>query len=438
VKRGTTSPWLDLAQRSVEVLRAPPRLSLRRERRALTAIARFLPAIAGIVLTLTFSLSVLRDSADIARPAWTEGSDLLAVYGGFGLVVLPFIGLFTARLRRGAAAPVLDLRLRGGTLFVRARRERESLTREDVAGVHTAALGDGRVRVALTLRRGLETGDRVVLEGPIEELSEVVRHFDGSLTTYELTRKALWPGVVMAALSAALGALLGGTLFDAVRARAVAIGVATTSTLEAWSTAAFVAGASFVGLVLSLALAARTVKVGLDGVLCEGPLRSRFIPAAELSGAAVLGPVLVVRRVSGSPVLVPIAGCDPTTVQSLLHDLEELRARQGRTSSDVSPIPALVAKWRDALRSDVDRSYREAAPHVDDLARAVREPGLALEDRIGAARVLLARRIEPAQHVVIAAAERMVLAENRDALLRLAEDESELSPDASEPRRRVS
>lgn len=439
MKRGTTSPWLDLVKRGAAVLGAPPRLSLRRERRALTAIARFLPAIAGIVLTSTFSLSVLRDSADIARPAWTEGSDLLAVYGGFGLIVLPFIGLFTARLRRGAAAAVLELRLRGEKLLVRTRRDREVVTREDVAGVHTASLGDGRVRVALTLKRGLESGDRVVLEGPIDELAEVVRHFDGALTTYELTRKALWPGAAVAVLSAALGALLGGTLFDAVRARATAIGVATTSTLEAWSAATFVACASLVGLVASLALAARVVKIGLDGVLCEGPLRSRFIPASELAGASVVGPILVLRRAGRSPVLVPIAGCDPTTVGALVHDLEELRARRSAVATDASPIPALVARWRDALRTDVDRSYREAAPHVDDLARAVKEPGLALDDRLDAARVLLARRIEPAQQVVLQAAERMVLAEHRDALLRAAEDDAEHSMDAaSEPRRMVS
>jgi hypothetical protein len=431
--------WLDLAKRGVEVLRAPPPLSLRRERRALTAIARFLPAIAGIVLTLTFSLSVLRDSADIARPAWTEGSDLLAVYGGFGMIVLPFIGLFTARRRRGTAAAVEQLGIRNAKLHVRTRRDHEVLTRADVAGVYTASLGDGRVRVALTLRRGLETGDRVILEGPIDELAEVVRHFDGALTTYELTRKALWPGCVVAVVSAGLGAVLGQLLFAAVSARATAIGVATPLTLEAWATATFVACASLVGLLASLALTARTVKVGLDGVLCEGPLRARFIAASDFEGASVVGPVLVLRRRGRSPVLIPIVGSDPVTVRALVHDLEELRSRQTSATGAGSRVPALVAQWRDALWSDAGLSYRDAGPHVDDLARAIKEPGLDVEDRVEAARAFLSRRIEPARDAVARAAERMVLAENRDALLRLAEEDGELSSDvAVEPRRVVS
>jgi hypothetical protein len=138
-------------------------------------------------------------------------------------------------------------------------------------------------------------------------------------------------------------------------------------------------------------------------------------------------------------VLIPIVGSDPVTVRALVHDLEELRSRQTSATGAGSRVPALVAQWRDALWSDAGLSYRDAGPHVDDLARAIKEPGLDVEDRVEAARAFLSRRIEPARDAVARAAERMVLAENRDALLRLAEEDGELSSDvAVEPRRVVS
>ncbi|HTJ84003.1 MAG TPA: hypothetical protein VL400_19925, partial [Polyangiaceae bacterium] len=63
----------------------------RYELRAVALMVRYLPVFIGVVLSTAFTLSVLYDTSEIARVAWSNGADLLGLYGGFGAVVLPFL-----------------------------------------------------------------------------------------------------------------------------------------------------------------------------------------------------------------------------------------------------------------------------------------------------------------------------------------------------------
>jgi len=68
--------------------------------RALSSIARFLPVFVGVLLASVFSLSVLRDDAQVARIAFEVGNELLGLYGAS----VSSRCHFSSWLRRGCVA----------------------------------------------------------------------------------------------------------------------------------------------------------------------------------------------------------------------------------------------------------------------------------------------------------------------------------------------
>ncbi len=130
--------------------------------RALTSLARYLPVYIGLMLAATFTLSVLYDGSDTGAAAYRAGADLLGLYGGFGAVVLPFLLLATARLRRGRPEPIVSSKLVAGALelVVRGRRRDRKVTiaNRRVKSAYAYAPMAGRTKLSLELE-GPDVGE---------------------------------------------------------------------------------------------------------------------------------------------------------------------------------------------------------------------------------------------------------------------------------------
>ena len=401
-------------------------ITFRRQRRAITAIARFIGGIAGPVLCGSFVLSVLRDPADIARVAWTEGADLLGAYGGAGLIMLPFIGVFTAYLRRGRREAVTELQATPQGLSIRLASGRTlEVPRAEISGGHQERLVQGQRRVSFTLNRGLETGDQIVIEGPEAELAALSDTLDTVPTEISLSRSGLSIGVTIALISAVVGGYLSSFVFSLVEARAIDIRVASALTADAWSLALFVACASLTALCLSLLTAARKLRVGLDGIVVHTPLREHFIPAAEIRSTAFSSLGLQIDRKEGRPLRVPAPGCKLETLAAAAESIDQLR-NEGASRTEAPRLKSLVARWREALHAGAlsPEGYREPALQPSDLSAALREPSLSLDAKLSSARLLLTTAGEPARVEIRRLAERMVLSQNRDSLLGVASEEA--------------
>jgi hypothetical protein len=401
-------------------------ITFRRQRRAITAVARFIAGIAGSVLCGSFVLSVLRDPADIARVAWTEGADLLGAYGGAGLIMLPFIGVFTAYLRRGRRELVTELQATPMGLTVRLASGRtQEIPRTEISGGHQEHLEKHRRRVTFTLNRGLDTGDQIELEGPEVDLLPLSSTLDAVPTEISLSRSGLGIGAAIALVSATLGGYLSSFAFSLVEARAISIRVADAQTADAWSLALFVACSSLVALSLSLLTSARKLRIGLDGVVVDTPVREHFIPAAELRATTFSSLGLRIGRKQGLSFIVPAPGCSLETLAAAAQSVEQLR-KEATLRTEGPQLNSLVGRWREALYSGAlgPKGYRERALQTSDLSVAMREPSLSLDAKLNSARLMLATEGEPARIEIRRLAAKMVLSQNRDLLLEVACEEA--------------
>ena len=410
--------------------------TFRRERRALTTVARFFAGSLGAILCGSFALSVLRDSGDIARFAWTEGADLLGTYGGAGIIAIPFIALLTAFLRAGRTLPVvqvsLDRETKTPSLFFRtADGQTHQVNAADITTAHWIHLDDGRERIVMTLGRGLETGDRFVFEGPSEKLTALIAPVtEDSQAEIELTRSRLFVGGFVMVLSAIGGALLSTPVFESVAARAQSLGVLTSQTADAWQLALFVSISSLTALGMSFALAARKARLGIEGILVRGPVFERFVSSSRLGRARSVGGAIVVPVKRGFPLLIPSFGCDEDTVAALLSGIESLR-----TAADAPPpspaIERLLGSWREAIKNPRSAGgYRDAGIPFNELVAQLRSARSSQDERVGSAALMIASGDDDARKEVRRVAQLMVLDDTRERLLELVEPPAELdTPD---------
>jgi hypothetical protein len=226
-------------------------------------------------------------------------------------------------------------------------------------------------------------------------------------------------------VSAALGGYLASFAFSLVEARAINIRVADAQTADAWSLALFVACSSLIALCLSLLTAARKLRIGLDGVVVDTPVREHFIPAAELRATTFSSLGLRIGRKQGLSFIVPAPGCSLETLAAAAQSVEQLR-KEATLRTEGPQLNSLVGRWREALYSGAlgPKGYRERALQTSDLSVAMREPSLSLDAKLNSARLMLATEGEPARIEIRRLAAKMVLSQNRDLLLEVACEEA--------------
>ncbi len=403
--------------------------TFRRERRALTTVARFFAGSLGSILCGSFVLSVLRDSGDIARFAWTEGADLLGMYGGAGIIAIPFVGFLTAYLRVGRALPVtqvsIDNRASTPALFFRtADGQTHTVGAGDIATTHRINLEDGRERIVMTLGSGLETGDRFVFEGPTDKLTSLIAPVtEGSQTEMELTRTRLYVGGIVAAVSAVLGALVSLPIFESAASRAERLGVHTAQTADAWQLALFVAISSLAALGMSFALAARKARLGIEGVLIRGPLFERFVSSSRLGRPRTAAGAILIPVERGLPVIIPSFGCDEATVHAMISGIESLRTA-AHVSRPSPTIEKLLGSWRDAIKNPRSAGgYRDAGVPFNELAAQLRSARSSQDERLGSAALMIASGDGDAREEIRRVAQLIVQDDTRAKLLELAASE---------------
>lgn len=394
----------------------------------MTTIARFFAGSLGAILCGSFILSVIRDSGDIARFAWTEGADLLGTYGGAGIIAIPFVGFLTAYLRAGRALAVtqvsLDREAPASAIFFRTSdNQTHTVSARDIASAHRVSLPDGRERLVMSLGRGLETGDRYVFEGPTEKMRSLVAPVaEHAQTEVELTRTRLWVGYCVAVLSALFGTLISSPIFAAVTERAQKLDVLTAQTADSWELALFVAFSSLSALAMSLVLAARRVRVGLEGLLVRGPLFERFVSSSRLQRPRSFAGAILVPVKKGLPVFIPSFGCDEETVNEVVAAIESLRTAAHRAPSP--GIERLVGSWREAIRQPKSAGgYRDGGVPFNELAALLRSARSSPEERVGSAALMIASGDSEARDEVRRVAQLMVLDDTRARLLALTDEE---------------
>jgi hypothetical protein len=165
--------------------------------------------------------------------------------------------------------------------------------------------------------------------------------------------------------------------------------------------------------------------VGSDGVLMSGPLRSRFVPFADIESAAVVAPgKLVLRTRAGAEIIRwmtgPAADAAAELIQSAIGadpgGSENLR-RQLRREGE-NDIGAWLARLR-ALASH--EPYRAAVLAGDSLWRVVDDPNASGVERAAAAVVLGAAATDDERARLRRAAARMASPPVRVAILRVAD-----------------
>lgn len=397
----------------------------RHQLRALSSIARYLPVFIGAMLSTAFALSVTTDSLDIALAAWQTGSELLGLYGGFGVVALPFVFFATAYLRRGKPRPVVRARLRrdelaveltsGRTLFVPTERIRHGFS-------HPTE--DGLVRVSLELEGGLTDGDRVVLDLDPKQAAPLVRRFVGDAPHYDLSRTSMTVGLAMFVFSAFAGVVGARVLLGRVLRAAEPLGISALE-VTSWHVGLIVATTGLVHAALSLLLAPKSVVVGVDGLRIESIGGRRFLPYGSIRAVSASRWALVVVHERGRAVLWA-PGVDAATLRSLA-DLADERRSVCRATSPTAPVsrPETIRRWREAIMKRVDGlSYRQRSISNDDLTRILTSPAVSRDLRIEAALALASRGSKGDRSRIRLAAATVADDATRVLLERIAEDEA--------------
>lgn len=386
---------------------------------------RYLPIFAGVILATAFSLSVLTDGGDVARAAWTTGEELLGMFGGFGLVALPAIFVASAFARRGVAKKIFAVRVqpRGIDLYVEGGK-RVHLAAARVRGGFVDDLGEDRLRVSLELAGGVTDGDRVVIEAGRGEAEPFLRLI-GPAPRFELGADAWRWGAALSGVSILAGWILGSMLFERVKHAVAHIGI-TQPDGAGFSIGTTIAAIGLVRGLLALAVTAREVTVGIDGIRIEGALRKRFVSFESIARAAAdrFGVALDLR--SGERIRLGSPVVDAARARTLSALIAE-RLTDAAPSSPRVPLAlheGEVKAWRQAIEETTRGSgYRSSSLSSEALSLSLEAPGLSAEERVATAIALLARGEEP--HRIRIAAASMADESTKAALERLAEGEAD-------------
>lgn len=386
---------------------------------------RYLPIFAGMILATAFALSVLTDGGDVARAAWKTGEELLGMFGGFGLVALPAIFVASAFARRGVAKRILATRpqAKGVDLLLEGER-RVHLAAARVRGGFVDDLDSGRVRVSLELAGGVTDGDRIVIEAERHEAAPFLGLI-GPAPRFELGAEGWRWGAALSAVSIVAGASLGELVFERVKHAAQLAGVDGASG-AGFSLGMIVAAIGFVRGALAVAMAAREVTVGIDGIRIEGAIRKRFIAFEEIHSAQADTFGVVLDLEDGERLRLGSPGVEPARARTLAALISE-RLTEAAPSSPRVPIAlgdGEVRAWRQAIE-DTTRGagYRGNAESSEALSDSLAAPGLSPEERVATAIALLARGEEP-ERIRVAAAS-VADESTKAALERLAEGEAD-------------
>ncbi len=412
--------------------------------RGLTGLFRYVPVLAGVLLALPFTTSILDDGGAIAKAAWHAGSDLLGLYGSIASIAIPLLFIATSIWRRGIPKGLVGLRVedRGLVATVRSRRgtlEPIEIPRERIRGAYAYAPAPGRLRVSIELAVGLSDGDRAVFDIDRDDpaadalLSEVV----GEAPRFELARSSRTVGVLLAATAALAGAIASSPIVAAIANVARKLDDPWFAIhLDGWKTGLWVATAGLFHAIASVLFATEEVVVGLDGVRIEGLFDKTFIPYETIErverGKGYFAIHHHTRR--GPRVRRVIAlGAD----EALLESVARLVTQRSTDSSPIAlealpPLAArsngparLLATWREAILRGVDaRGYRTAAVSQDDLANAVASTGVPRDHRIAAAIALASRGDERHRTKIRVAASAMADEETKAILEHVADEDS--------------
>lgn len=396
-----------------------------------------------------FTTSVLSDDGTIILQAWQTGAELLGMYGGFGVIAIPFLFIATARLKRGRKHRLLSARIEDDALVLETQsslaRRPETLHfgLERIRGGFSHPASDGKTRVSLELEGGLTDGDRVVLDLDPELAEPIVSRLVGRAPTFDLTRTRYGFGLGVTLASVVIGVFIAQHLLTKVLS-AVSYAVASIPTAavpavppslaqtDGWKLGLMVACAGLVHALASFSLASRRVKAGVDGLRIEGILGATFIPYQAMAGVhTTLGRLLVDWKDGRTTVLLA-PGTDAGLLEEIVRLAEERRVAHSVVASSLpawraeAADPSLLAPWRDAVLERLDvSSYRSASLSTGELTEALRDPGVPRDKRLAMAVALVARgQCEDKQQVRLAAAE-MADDATRAVLERLAEDEAD-------------
>lgn len=456
--------------------------SYRYQLRALASIVRYVPIFAGVLLTTMFTTSVLSDDGTIILQAWKTGAELLGMYGGFGVVALPFLFLATARLKRGRKQQLSSAAIEGESLVLHTRESKTiNIALDRIRGGFSHPTANGKVRVSLELEGGLTDGDRVALDLEPEVAESLAHRLIGRAPTFDLTRTRYGFGVGVTFASVALGVFLAQQLLTEVLS-AVSYAIAsipsaavpatppTLQQIDGWKLGLMVACSGLVHAVASFLLASRRVKAGLDGLRIEGVFGATFIPYTSIASIHTTLGRLLIEWGDGRTTVLLAPGTDPALLEEIVRLVEErcdasspvasslpgwstlsrrpatqaARARlrssdwQGEqrerpSLTELGAEPAVnhaadeqLESWREAVLGKLDAtSYRTGSLSAGELTLALRDPGVSRDKRLAMAVALVARgEREHKQQVRLAAAE-MADDATRAVLERLAEDEAD-------------
>jgi len=404
--------------------------------RALTSLARYLPVYIGLMLSTAFTLSVLYDSSDTGAAAYRAGGDLLGLYGGFGAIVLPFILLATARLRRGRPQPITAVDVQPGAIRLRVsgrRRERTiSIANRGVKSAYAFATESGRMRVSLELEGGPTDGDRVDLDLARSDAEPIALRFAAKAPHLDLSRSGFGAGLAVWAVSLQLGFAAAWLLMQQIETRIAGYPHGAPAGVEAsdWLIGLTVTAVGLFGAIGNLMLSPTTVVVGVDGLRVESFARKRFIPFSALStvrrrwfGIEIVTHTERLRRIA--------PGVDRARIDYLLALCEQRRdevAQHRAVLPELAPGPLgdAVKRWREAILGRVDvASYRAASMSRDDLAGTLTSPAVPPEGRIAAALALTAQGESDARENIRLAATQLADERTRAILEDLADEEAD-------------
>lgn len=421
--------------------------SYRYQLRALASITRYVPIFAGVLLTTMFTTSVLSDDGTIILQAWKTGAELLGMYGGFGVVAVPFLFIATARLKRGRKQPVLSATIEGETLIVQTRplgRSTAGLIQfglERIRGGFSHPTSGGKTRVSLELEGGLTDGDRIVLDLDPEVAEPLVNRLVGRAPTFDLTRTRYGFGLGVTLASVVVGVFIAQQLLTKVLA-AVSYAVASIPTaavpavppsleqIDGWKLGLMVACSGLVHALASFSMASRRVKAGVDGLKIEGIVGATFIPYQAMAGVhTTLGRLLIDWKDGRTTVLLA-PGTDAGLLEEIVRLVEERRVAHNVVASSLpewsAEAASRLAPWREAVLERLDvSSYRSASVSTGELTEALHDPGVSRDKRLAMAVALVARGQREDKHQVRLAAAEMADDATRIVLERLAEDEAD-------------
>ncbi|NUP10447.1 MAG: hypothetical protein HOW73_30725 [Polyangiaceae bacterium] len=394
----------------------------RHELHALSSLTRYLPVFIGVILAIPFSASVLKDELQTARRAWETGSELLGLYGGFGAIILPFLFLVTARLRRGRTRAIASATIQEDELVIAVSGARTlTIPLDRIRRGFSTPLPEGRVQLNVELQGGLTEGDRVVLELDREQAEPLVRRLVGVAPHFVLGRSSFGVGFSVFAASIGVGVYVANLILGSVFEAAAKLTV-TAEEMSAWTLGMTVIAAGAVHAVLSLVMAPRAIVVGVDGLRLETLTGRSFIPYERIEQVFAIGWGIVIQH-EGLTSFVFAPGADRETLGSVAVLANERIARFDRKEGSANGgQPQTVIRWKEALTSRLEGStYRQATLSENDLADSIRVPGVPREYRIAAAMALSSRgnRIRIQEAAAATADER-----TRALLERIAEEEA--------------